>query len=135
MQRLRPHGKDIAAGMNARPGKWPAVCAVLLLAAVSFWSATASADPADDAFIASLANYGIEVRDSGIAIAMGHRVCKGFDNNANASVLAMKVKRDTDLSMKEASYFVGLSVAAYCPQYRGQIDRSLIWLIPGPPLM
>ncbi|OCB25694.1 hypothetical protein A5674_20715 [Mycobacterium malmoense] len=120
--------------MNVRPGKWPAACAVLLLAAVSLSSA-ASAEPADDAFIASLANYGIEVRDSGTAIAMGHRVCKGFDNNANASVLAMKVKRDTDLSMKEASYFVGLSVAAYCPQYRGQIDKSLIWLIPGPPLM
>jgi hypothetical protein len=47
----------------------------------------------------------------------------------------MKVKHDTDLTMKESSYFVGLSVAAYCPQYRGQIDTSLTWLIPGPPLM
>ncbi|MGD1170350.1 DUF732 domain-containing protein [Mycobacterium seoulense] len=121
--------------MNARRGKWPAAGAVLLFATVPLFSASAAADPADDAFIASLANYGIDVRDSGTAIAMAHRVCTGFDNNANASVLAMKVKRDTDLSMREASYFVGLSVAAYCPQYRGQIDSSLIWLIPGPPLM
>jgi hypothetical protein len=123
--------------MNVRPGKWSAVCAVLLSAAVPLVaaSAPASADPVDDAFLASLANYGIDVRDSDTAIAMAHRVCTGFDNNANASVLAMKVKHDTDLSMKESSYFVGLSVAAYCPQYRGLIDRSLIWLIPGPPLM
>ena len=121
--------------MNVRLGKWSAVGAVLLSAVVPLSSASASADPADDAFIASLANYGIEVRDSDTAIAMAHRVCTGFDNNANASVLAMKVKHDTELSMKESSYFVGLSVAAYCPQYRGLIDSSLIWLVPGPPLM
>ena len=121
--------------MDVRLGKWWAICAVLLVAAVPLASASASADPVDDAFLASLVNYGIEVRDSGIAIAMGHRVCTGFDNNANASILAMKVKHDTDLTMKESSYFVGLSVAAYCPQYRGQIDTSLTWLIPGPPLM
>ena len=80
-------------------------------------------------------NYGIEVRDSGAATAMAHRVCTGFDNHANAGVLAMKVKHDTDLTMKESRYFVGLAVAAYCPQYRGLIDSSLIWLIPGPTLM
>ncbi|GAA4540256.1 hypothetical protein GCM10023161_20860 [Mycobacterium paraffinicum] len=127
--------KEATAGMNVRLGKWSASCAVLLFAVVPFSSASASADPVDDAFIASLVNYGIEVRDSDTAIAMAHRVCTGFDNNANASVLALKVKRDTDLTMRESSYFVGLSVAAYCPQYRGQIDSSLIWLIPGPPLM
>lgn len=110
-------------------------CAVLLSVLGLLPAAPASAEPGDDAFIASLANYGIEVRDPDVAIAMAHRVCTGFDNNSNASVLAMKVKRDTDLSMKEASYFVGLSVAAYCPQYRGLIDSSLIWLVPGPPLM
>lgn len=123
--------------MDVGSGKRRRACAVLLsvLGLLPAASTPASADPGDDAFIASLANYGIEVRDPDVAIAMAHRVCTGFDNNANASVLAMKVKRDTDLSMKEASYFVGLSVGAYCPQYRGLIDSSLIWLVPGPPLM
>lgn len=120
--------------MKVARGKWSTVCAVVL-AAAAHSSASASADPVDDAFLASLNNYGIEVRDSGTAIAMAHRVCTGFDNNANASVLALKVKRDTDLTTRESSYFVGLSVAAYCPQYRGRLDSSLIWLIPGPPLM
>ncbi|OBG98342.1 MULTISPECIES: DUF732 domain-containing protein [unclassified Mycobacterium] len=122
--------------MNVPRGKrWVVACVLLLSATAALCSGSASADPVDDAFIASLVNYGIEVRDSGTAIAMAHRVCTGFDNNANASVLAMKVMRDTDLTMRESGYFIGLSVAAYCPQYRGLIDTSLIWLIPGPPLM
>jgi hypothetical protein len=33
------------------------------------------------------------------------------------------------------SIFFGLSVAAYCPQYKGTLDPSLIWLIPFPPMM
>jgi Protein of unknown function (DUF732) len=61
-------------------------------------------------------NYGIVVRDSGTAIAMARTVCAGFDNNQRSSVLAMKVMKDTDLSLKQSGYFVGASVSAYCPQ-------------------
>jgi len=66
---------------------------------------------------------------------MAHTVCAGFDNNQKSSVLAMKLMKDTDLGLKQSRYFVGVSVAAYCPQYKGLTDDSLDWLNPGPPLM
>lgn len=49
-------------------------------------------------------------------------------------MLALRVLKDTNLSPKQSGYFIGLSVAAYCPQYKGQTDTSLDWLLP-PPLM
>uniref|UniRef100_UPI0012E2E4A3 DUF732 domain-containing protein n=1 Tax=Mycobacterium sp. UM_11 TaxID=1638773 RepID=UPI0012E2E4A3 len=63
------------------------------------------------------------------------QVCAGLDNNQRSSLLAMKVMKDTSLTARQAGFFVGLSVSAYCPQYKGQIDDSLAWLDPGPPLM
>jgi hypothetical protein len=121
--------------MNVGPGKWSTVCAVLLSAAALLSAAPASADPTDDAFVAALAKDGIVITDRDTAIAMAHTVCAGFDNNEKSSVLAMRLKKHTDLSLKQSSYFVGVSMSAYCPQYEGLTDNSLNWLNPGPPLM
>ncbi len=121
--------------MNVGPGKWSTVCAVPLFAAGLFFAAPASADPNDDAFIAALTKDGIAIVDSNTAIALAHTVCAGFDNNEKSSVLAMRLRKDTSLSLKQSSYFVGVSVSAYCPQYKGRTDDSLRWLNPLPPLM
>jgi hypothetical protein len=121
--------------MNVGPGKWSTVCAVLLSAAALLSAAPASADPTDDAFVAALARYGIVITDRDTAIAMAHTVCAGFDKNEKSSVLAMRLMKDTDLSLKQSSYFVGVSMSAYCPQYEGLTDNSVNWLNPGPPLM
>jgi hypothetical protein len=66
---------------------------------------------------------------------MGHNVCAGLDKGQGSSFLALKVINDTNLSSRQAGYFVGVSVAAYCPQYKGTLDPSLIWLLPFPPMM
>jgi hypothetical protein len=121
--------------MNVGPGKWSTVCAVLLSAAALLSAAPASADPNDDAFVAALAKDGIVITDRDTAIAMAHTVCAGFDKNEKSSVLAMRLKKHTDLSLKQSSYFVGVSMSAYCPQYEGLTDNSMNWLNPGPPLM
>jgi hypothetical protein len=121
--------------MNVGPGKWSTVCAVLLSAAALLSAAPASADPTDDAFVAALAKDGIVITDRDTAIAMAHTVCAGFDKNEKSSVLAMRLMKHTDLSLKQSSYFVGVSMSAYCPQYEGLTDNSLNWLNPGPPLM
>jgi|HubBroStandDraft_3_1064219.scaffolds.fasta_scaffold04940_1 hypothetical protein len=121
--------------MNVSPGKWSTVCAVLLSAAALLSAAPASADPPDDAFVAALAKDGIVIGDRDTAIATAHTVCAGFDKNEKSSVLAMRLMKHTDLSLKQSSYFVGVSMSAYCPQYEGLTDNSLNWLNPGPPLM
>ncbi len=124
--------------MNVGPGKWSTVCALLLAAAALLPPASASADPTDDAFIAALENYGIDPGDRDDAIAHGHAVCAALDRGQDSSLIALKVIKDPKLNVstrQQAGFFVGDSVAAYCPQYRGSVDPSVIWLLPFPPMM
>jgi Protein of unknown function (DUF732) len=118
--------------MNGGIGRWSTVCAVVLSAAALLSEAPASADPTDDAFVAALAKEGIAVADRNATIAMAHTVCAGLDKTNKSAVLAMKLMRDTDLSLKQSSYFIGVSISAYCPQYIGLTDNSANWLYPGP---
>jgi len=122
---------------NVRPGKLSTVCAVLLSATALLTAAPASADQTDDAFVAALEDYGIDINDRDTAIAHGHAVCAGLDKGQDSSFLAMKLMNDTKLNVspRQAGFFVGASVAAYCPQYKGSVDPSLIWLLPFPPMM
>lgn len=123
--------------MNVGPGKWPAVCATLLSAAL-LYPAPASADPTDDAFIAALENYGIDASNRDTAIAHAHGVCAALDRGQDTSVIALKVMKDPEVKVstkRQAGFFVGDSVASYCPQYRGSVDPSVIWLLPFPPMM
>jgi len=110
-------------------------CAVLLFAAALFSAAPASADPNDGAFVDALAKGGIVVPDHNAAISIAHTVCAALDQSNKSSILAMKVMKDTDLSMKQSSYFIGAAISAYCPQYAGHTDNSTRYLNPGPPLM
>jgi len=121
--------------MKVGPQKWSTICAVLWLAGVLVYAAPASADPNDDAFVAALGNEGIAFPDHDTAIATAHTVCAGLDKSNQSSLLAMKLMKDTDLTLKQSSYFVGASISAYCPQYIGRTDNSARWLLPGPPLM
>jgi Protein of unknown function (DUF732) len=120
--------------MNGGPAKWSTVCAVLLSSAL-LCAAPASADATDDAFVAALGKGGIAVADRNTTIAMAHAVCAGFDKTNKSSILAMKLMKGTDLSLKQSGYFVGVSIVAYCPQYIGGIDNSTYWLNPGPVYM
>jgi uncharacterized protein DUF732 len=121
--------------MDVGPAKWSTVCAVFFSITALLSAAPASADPADDAFMAALADYGITMSDPGAAISMARTVCAGLDRNQRSSMLAMKVMKDANLSARQSGFFVGLSVAAYCPQYKGQIDDNLDWLTLPVPLM
>jgi hypothetical protein len=110
-------------------------CAVLLFAAALFSAAPASADPNDGAFVDALAKGAIVLPDQNAAISMAHTMCAGLDQHAKPSLLAMKLMKETDLSMKQSSYFIGAAISAYCPQYVGHTDNSTRYLNPGPPLM
>jgi Protein of unknown function (DUF732) len=121
--------------MNVGPTKWSTTCAILLSAVALHSPATASADATDDALVATLAKQGIVIKDRDTTIAMAHSVCAGLDKHYKSSVLAVRLVRDTDLSLKQSGYFIGVAVSAYCPQYAGPTDTSANWLNPGPPLM
>ncbi|OBI82943.1 DUF732 domain-containing protein [Mycobacterium sp. 1245805.9] len=123
------------ARTNAGPAKWSTACGVVLAAAALLGAAPAAAEPIDDAFVAALARNGISMSDRGTAVSMGHSVCAGFDKGEASTAVAMGIVKDTPLSPKQAGYFVGLSVAAYCPQYKGKTDNSMTWMVPFPPMM
>ena len=121
--------------MNVGPHKWSTVCAVLLSAAALLSAAPASAEPPDAAFVAALAKQGIVFPDDNTEVAITHTVCAGFDKSNKSSVVVMKLMKDTDLSLRQSSFFVGASISAYCPQYIGRTDNSATWLLPAPPLI
>jgi Protein of unknown function (DUF732) len=121
--------------MHVGRGKWWAACAVMLPVVGLLCAAPASADQMDDAFVAALTKNGIAIPDRGNAIARAHTVCAGLDKGEPSTALAMGIVKDTDLSPKQAGYFVGVSVSAYCPQYKGNTDDSLTWMVPFPPMM
>jgi hypothetical protein len=109
--------------------------AVLLFVVALLSPAPASVDPNDGAFVDALAKGGIVLPDDNAAVAMAHTVCAGLDQRAKTSLLAMKLMKDTDLSMKQSGYFIGVAISAYCPQYVGNTDNSTRYLYPGVPLM
>lgn len=119
--------------MNA--GRWLSACVAFLSAAALALATPAAADTIDDAFIANLGKGGITMPDNSDALAKARAVCTGIAANPNASVLAIQLARQTNLSVRQSAYFVGLSIATYCPQYKEDIDPSVIWMLPGPPLM
>jgi hypothetical protein len=120
------------ADVNIRPEKWSAVCAVLMSAAALLSAAPASADATDDAFVAALAKQRIVFADHDTAIAIAHTVCAELDKSNKSAILAMKLTKETDLSLNQSGYFIGASISAYCPQYIGRTDNSTWWLYPWP---
>ncbi len=117
--------------MEVRCTRW----AVALSAVMVFCAAPASADPTDDAVVAALAKRNIQLSDRATTLAEAHMVCDGLDKHLKTSALAMKLVGDTDLNFSQSSFFIGVAVAAYCPQYKGHSDSSMSWLNPSPPLM
>ena len=107
-------------------------CAIVLSAVALLSAVPASADSTDEAFIAALTKNGISITDRDAATALGQSVCDGFDRHEKSSFLAMKLMTASGLSLKQSSFFVGLSVSAYCPQFAGRPDPSAYRSDPGP---
>jgi Protein of unknown function (DUF732) len=115
------------------PRSWP-LCTLSLCTAALLFAPLAGADPADDAFIGALTQNGIPVADRDSATVMAQAICDGFDHHQKPSMLALKLMKQSGLSLKQASYVVGVAISAYCPEYVGHTDDSVRWLYPLPPL-
>ncbi len=92
-----------------------AVTAALLLLATS--AAPAHADAVDDAFLNAVKSKGINFASAQAAIIAGHAVCDELDLGRQKSDVATDVTHSSTLDGYRAGFFVGVSVAAYCPRH------------------
>ncbi len=99
-------------------------CAVSLCASALLSAPLANADPVDDAFIGALTKNGIPVADRDSATATAQSICDAFDHHQRPSLMAMKLMKQSGLSLKQSSYFVGAAISAYCPEYATHADNS-----------
>lgn len=93
-------------------------------AAVGFAVAGASAagaTTADDAFITQMRALGITFSSPQEAVKEGHQVCRELAAGKTGTDVATEVLNQTDLTTKQAAYFVVDATKAYCPQLSAQL--------------
>jgi Protein of unknown function (DUF732) len=103
-------GRSLLAGLVL-------VVAPLSLAAVA--TPTAHADSIDNAFVNAVKSKGVVFASEQAAIVAAHEVCDQLDLGMQKSDVASEVMTNSQLDGYHAGYFVGASVAAYCPRHHG----------------
>ena len=93
------------------------VLAVALLGLVAVAAPTAHADAVDTNFLGAIGSKGITFASGQAAIVAGHEVCNELDQGRQASDVANDVMTRTNLDGYHAGFFVGVSIAAFCPRH------------------
>ena len=95
------------------------VLAVAPLSVMGVAAPTAHADYAveSSSFLGALSSRGITFASRQAAIAAGREVCDELDQGRQASDVANNVMTQTDLDGYHAGFFVGASIAAFCPRH------------------
>lgn len=109
---VRSHGLSLS--LLAGP-----VLAVTLVGLAGLVSPAARADAVDDRFTAALRNKGIHFASPQAAIVAGHEVCDELDIGRQKPDVASEVMQNSNLDSYTAGFFVGISVAAFCPRHLG----------------
>ena len=78
---------------------------------------TAHADNVDNAFLTAVKGKGINFATPEAAIVAGHEVCDELDLGRQKSDVATAVMSSSSLDGYRAGYFVGASIAAFCPRH------------------
>ena len=91
------------------------VGALLSLAGVA--TPTAHADSIDNAFLNAVKSKGIDFASPQAALVAAHEVCDELDLGRQKSDIANDVMTNGKLDGFHAGFFVGASVAAFCPRY------------------
>jgi hypothetical protein len=92
------------------------VVALLGLADVSI--PTARADAVDNAFVNAVKAHGIDFASPQAALIAGHEVCDELDGGRQKPDVASTLMTNSNLDGYRAGFFVGASIAAFCPRYR-----------------
>jgi hypothetical protein len=90
---------------------------VALLSLVGVAAPSAHADAIDDTFLSALKSKGINVASPQTAIIAGHEVCDELDLGRQPSDVANDVTKNSNLDGYHAGFFVGVSIAAFCPRH------------------
>ena len=91
-----------------------AACGVMDIAAP-----TAHADAVDSNFLNALKAKGITFASGQAAVIAGHQVCDGLDGGRASSDVANDIMQQSGLDGYHAGFFVGVSIAAFCPRHAG----------------
>jgi len=90
---------------------------IALLSLAEMATPTAHADAIDNAFLQAVKSKGIDFASPQAAIVAAHEVCDELDLGRQKSDIASDVMNNGKLDGYRAGFFVGASVAAYCPRY------------------
>lgn len=85
-------------------------------------SGTAGASTTDDMFIKVLADEGISAPSTKEAVSTAHDVCALFDHGKDLYAAVSAVSDYTELEAEDSAFFVGASVATYCPEHQDEIS-------------
>ena len=85
-------------------------------------AATAGAGTVDDTFISVITDQGIEPPSVGEAISVAHDVCAVIDDGGDLVDAISAVSDYTELGFEDSAFFVGASIASYCPEHEVLID-------------
>ena len=80
---------------------------------------SARADAVDSNFLNALQSKGITFASGQAAIIAGHQVCDGLDGGRASSDVANDIMQQSGLDGYHAGFFVGVSIAAFCPRHAG----------------
>ena len=77
----------------------------------------AHADAVDSQFLNALQSHNINFGSPNAAILAAHQVCNELDAGRQKADVANEVTGSSNLDGYHAGYFVGVSIAAYCPRH------------------
>jgi Protein of unknown function (DUF732) len=80
---------------------------------------SAHADAVDTNFLNALQAKGITFASGQAAVIAGHQVCDGLDGGQASSDVANSIMQQSGLDGYHAGFFVGVSIAAFCPRHAG----------------
>ena len=86
-----------------------------LALAISTTAPIARAESIDEEFLAAVEKHEINFDSPQSEITAGHEVCDQLDQGSNKGDAATDIANRYNLDGYHAGFFVGLSVAAYCP--------------------
>jgi hypothetical protein len=96
---------------------------VLVFSPLSVMASTcapsAHADAVDSNFLNALKSKGITFASAQAAVIAGHQVCDGLDGGRASSDVANDIMQQSGLDGYHAGFFVGVSIAAFCPRHAG----------------